>query len=56
MKKRGRQTGKKILSNCNVMFNVSYMALPLPLSLSVLLTNDHTVAISGGMGCTAKWV
>jgi hypothetical protein len=38
------------------MFNVSYMALPLPLSLSVLLTNDHTVAISGGMSCTPRWV
>jgi hypothetical protein len=56
MKNRGRQTGKKILSNCNVMFNVSYMVLPLPLSLSVLLTNDHTTAISRGMSCAPRWV
>jgi len=38
------------------MFNVSHMALLLPLSLSVLLTNDHTVTISGGMSCTPRWV
>jgi hypothetical protein len=40
----------------DVMFSVSYMAFPLPLSLSLLLTNDHTVAISGGMSCTSRWV
>lgn len=38
------------------MFTVSYMALPLPLSLSVLLTNDHTAAISRAMSCTLRWV
>jgi len=32
------------------------MAILLPLSRSVLLTNDHIVVISGGMSCTPRWV